>query len=452
MKGAMAAIVPSGARGRKSGVATPVVPLSGGAPGAILGATMTRTQDPLPAATAPRAKTLAVTASAFLVAVATGSASLGLVFYVRELFGVPASTVGLLAATNSLCYVSGCLLLRPVFRRVRSRYCLLIATGGCASALAAILLVRGVAATFALYAVFGFLMAFFWPPLASWLSHGLESSSLGHATSRFNMSWSLGTIFSSYVAGRLSELDPAAPLVFSAALYAATFTLLIGLALLSPELRRDEHREAEPARGGATDQGTPLRFPAWMGLFAAWTVIGVIANVFPLYARESLGLAKSGIGTILLVRALFTTVAFLLLGRLTFWHFRGSAMAVGLLVFAGLVALFALARTPAAMGLLMCGIGPCGALAYSSALFHAMAGSSERARRMGIHEAVLSLGMVTGSTAGSFVYQEVSMAAAFGGGACLLALVACGQLAVTALLRRRGLLSASAGASGPRSP
>ena len=222
---------------------------------------MSGTQDPLPAATEIRAKTVAVTASAFLVAVAVGSSALGLVFYMREVFRVSASTVGLLAATNSLCYVSGCLLLRPVFRRIRSRYCLLIATGGSAVALTAILLGRSVAVTFVVYALFGFLMAFFWPPLAGWLSHGLESRSLGRATSRFNMSWSLGTIFSAYIAGRLSELDPASPLVFSAALYAGTFTLLVLLALLSPELRRDEYREAAPVRGRAPDSGTPLRFP-----------------------------------------------------------------------------------------------------------------------------------------------------------------------------------------------
>jgi len=404
-----------------------------------------------PAHPVPRAKTVAITSSAFLVAISVGSAWLGILFYMRELYRVSAGTVGLLAAANSLAYVAGCLLLRPVFRRIRSRDCLLISTGGSAVAMVGILLVRSVAVTFVLYGLFGFLMAFFWPPLAGWLSHGLESRSLGRATSRFNLSWSIGNIVSSYVAGRLSEIDPASPLWMSAGVYAATFLFLAGLAVFSSSMRADEHREAPATEGGAPDASTPLRFPAWLGLYGAWIVIGVLVNVFPLYARETLGIAKSGIGVLLFLRSLFTTVAFVLLGRLTFWHFRGAAMAVGLLVLAALIALFAFSRSALGMGLLMCGIGPCGALAYSSSIFHGMTGSAERARRMGIHEAVLSLGLVTGSTAGGFIYQELSMAAALTGGAGLLALVAGAQLLMVARLRRRGLRP-SAQAPAQQSP
>jgi len=386
----------------------------------------------------PRAKAIAITSSAFLVAIAVGSAWLGMVFYMRELYGVSAASVGILAALNSLTYVAGCLLLRPVFRRIRSRDCLLIAAAGSAAALLGVLLVRSVAVIFALYALFGFLMAFFWPPLAGWLSSGLEARSLGRATSRFNLSWSVGNIVSSYVAGRLSEMDPASPIRFSVSLYVATALLLVALAVLSPSMRADEHRESEATRGGSGDSGTPFRFPAWVGLFGAWTVIGVLLNVFPLYARETLGVTKSGIGTLLFVRSLCTTVAFLLLGRLQFWHFRVSVMAAGLTVFAVLVALFSRTRSPAAMGLLMIGIGPCGALAYSSSLFHGMSGSGERARRMGIHEAVLSSGMIAGSVGGGYVYQGASMALALGGCAVVLFLAAAVQLGLAASFRRTG--------------
>ena len=66
-----------------------------------------------------------------------------------------------------------------------------------------------------------------------------------------------------------------------------------------------------------------------------------------------------------------------------------------------------------------------------------MTGSTERARRMGIHEAVISLGMVAGSTAGGLVYQELSMAAALSGGAGLIALAACVQTVMVVALRRR---------------
>jgi MFS family permease len=392
----------------------------------------------------PRAKTIAVISSAFLVAVSVGSAWLGILFYMREVYHVSAAAVGALAAANSLCYVSGCLLLRPVFRRVRSRDCLLISTGGSTAALLGILAVKSVAATFVLYSAFGFLMSFFWPPLAGWLSHGLESRELGRATSRFNLSWSVGNIVSSFVAGRLSDLDPAGPLRMAAIVYAAAFLLLAGLAAFAPSLRRDQHREQGPARGGAPDASTPLRFPAWVGVFAAWVVVGLITSVFPLYAREGLGITKTGIGGLLFLRSLFTTVAFLLLGRLTFWHFRVQVLAAGQLVFAGLIAAFAATRSPAGMGLLLCGIGPCGALAYSGSIFHGMAGSTERARRMGIHESMLSLGMVAGSTVGGLVYQEVSMAAALAGGACILAVSGAVQLAMSAARRRR-----SATPSGP---
>jgi len=169
----------------------------------------------------------------------------------------------------------------------------------------------------------------------SWLSLGIEGKQLGRAMTRLTFTGNLGNIISPFMAGALSSLSPRYPLYGAAVLFAAIGILLMGAALALPRIRSDQHRgRSRREEPDEPDRSTSLRFPAWVGLFATYTVLGVIITVFPMYARDDLGLSKSTIGALLLCRALCTAAGYLFLGRITSWHFRPFPMTAGLALLA----------------------------------------------------------------------------------------------------------------------
>ena len=65
-------------------------------------------------------------------------------------------------------------------------------------------------------------------------------------------------------------------------------------------------------------------------LTASCVILGIIANILPMYARTEHGIEKSTIGFILLIRSLGAATGYVILGRTKFWHFRPLPMIIGL--------------------------------------------------------------------------------------------------------------------------
>ncbi len=162
------------------------------------------------------------------------------------------------------------------------------------------------------------------------------------------------------------------------------------------------HRETEIDGGG----GTPLRYICWIGVFCGYAVFGVISNVFPVYAQDVLGLSEGSIGLMLLIRALVTTVLFLVLGNVSFWHFRlRYTFGFQLLLSLSLAAALLLpGRFGLSLFLLLFGAAFAGL--YTGSIFHGAAGSRDREQRMAIHEASLTAGLIIGTLCGSWIYQN----------------------------------------------
>ncbi len=377
-------------------------------------------------------KTAVILPAAFLTETAVGMFTLGMVFYMREVFLLSPGLVGWTAAAWQSCYVLGCLTMRPAFESLLPRYSMIFSTAGMGAAVTAILLSQSVTATIVFYGLFGFCLSFFWPPLMSWLSLGIEGKQLGQAMTRLTFTGNMGIIISPFVAGALSELSPRYPLYAAAAVFIANCLLLIGAVLTLPRIRSDQHRgrshREDPEKA---DKSTPLRFPAWVGLFVTFTVLGVIITVFPMYARDDLGLSKAAIGALLLCRALCTAAGFLFLGRMTFWHFRAFPMTAGLALLAVLVFGISRAASLPLLALSLALIGPLISLGFSYSFFHGASGASRRATRMAIHEALLASGLIAGSAAGGQVYQHYSMNAVSVFCAALIALAIVMQVFMT---------------------
>ena len=347
--------------------------------------------------------------TALLFNITCGLASFGIIFYARDVFQATAGQIGWLAAMPQLAYLAGCLLFPPLFGLLLPRHYLLAATGGMASVLVGLLSSRSLAALFVLYGLSGFMIALFWPPMMGWLSRGQEEQSLGRTLRNFNLTWSSSHIISPYAAGLLLEQGHRLPIWTAAGLSAmACLYLLISCRAL-PRVRED--REREPAGRQdprVPDRSTPLRYPGWIGLVAAYLLMGILSSIFPLFLRDTLGLPESRVGLLLLVQAFFSTACFWLLGRFSFWHFRPLPMVLGQAGLAALTLGLAFARSFLPLALILAPTGALTALAYNESLFHGVSGSARRAARMAINEATRTAGFVAGASGGGLLLQQGS--------------------------------------------
>lgn len=347
--------------------------------------------------------------AAFLTATAIGTVNLGLIFYVRMTYRFDPSTVGWFAASYSIWYLIGCLGLRPLGQRLRPRYSLLIATGSMGVVMLLLVTIGRPPVAFVLYSLFGLSASLFWPPLMGWLSSGLEGRELNRTISFFNLSWSTGAIISPYIAGVTAEIaNRLAIFVGIAFLFLATFLIMVAT-LYWARVRLDEYVEPKRPRGPLRDGGTPLRYLAWTGLVATYVAIGVIANIFPMFAHDHTTLSKGEIGLVLLVRALVSTVAFVGIGKVGFWQMRRSVIVGGQLALAASIAVMLLANSLFGFILTVSVFGVIYSFNYSSSIFHGVTGSTERARRMSVHESISTMGIVVGSVVGGELYEHFSM-------------------------------------------
>jgi MFS family permease len=348
---------------------------------------------------------------AFLVAFAEGLLNLGIVFFLRERQGASSSLIGWFMGFSVLVYMLGCLLLRPVFDRLRPQTALLIALVGMPAFLLLLVLLPALPLTFLFSGLYRLALSFFWPPAMGWLSQGVEGEALSRRQARFNLSWSTGLVTSYVLAGVASQRDSGLPLVLSIAVFAGYAALLTAALAAFPTLRAAAPPAAPRASAGGSGEGTPLRYPAWVGMFASYVVSGMVATVFPLFAQDVLGATRGVVGTLVSSRTLLQSVGFLLLGAASFWHYRGRWLVLSQVYLAMLLIAMLFARSVAFYAVLFPLLGLGSALSYAGGLFHGIAGSSRRAARMAVHESTLNGGYIVGASVSGLLYQESSMRA-----------------------------------------
>jgi DHA1 family multidrug resistance protein-like MFS transporter/DHA1 family quinolone resistance protein-like MFS transporter len=372
--------------------------------------------------------------SAFVASLAIGIVNLAMLFIVKERFHAGPRSVGIFTALWSIAYFVGCIGLKRASDRMGPRLAMTIMNLGTAAVFAAFLAFPSLGAAFAAYAVYGLLTALFWPPLMAWLSTGLEGQALSKATNGFSLAWSSGGAFAPYIAGLLCEIELSIPIYVGMGLFA-----LVGLSILATGKAIPGPQPAALPGGDATtapevDRSTSLRYPAWIGVFLIYAVLAVFFNIFPLFAKDELALSESRIGLLLLIRASFAAFGFWALGRLEFWHFRKPFIVLAVFLLLAVDLVFLVLRSPLGFALGLAALGIIQALCYNASIFYGASGAKDRAGRMTIHEALLTVGQILGSIGGGAIYQSASWSTVF---VQLALLIALGLVAQVILLARR---------------
>ncbi|OGV50957.1 MAG: hypothetical protein A2017_13935 [Lentisphaerae bacterium GWF2_44_16] len=357
--------------------------------------------------------------AAFFTAGSMGLLALGMVFYLREIFHASRTEIGLFASLWSLTYTIGCLSLGKLYMKISPRYLILAATFLATVFSLMMLTAPSIIYIFLFQGILGFSISLFWPPLTGWLTAGVEGVQLGKIMSGYNISWSLGTILSPFLAGFLSEINTVLPIYMSGFMMLINFFMVLAAVSLAPPVSKEKDKPVLSETSLETklkvhrEDETLLRYPAWTGVITCFIAAAVIFNIFPLYAKEALGFSKSSVGILLLIRALITTLAFIMLGKSSFWHFKAWQMIAGqalLLVCMGIM-IYLSSFWLLAMDLSL--IGVCIALGYFNSQFHGVAGSRDRSKRAAVHEALLSVGIVSGAVIGGMIYDFISMTAVY---------------------------------------
>ncbi|TFG63670.1 MAG: MFS transporter [Spirochaetales bacterium] len=365
-------------------------------------------------------KTAMVLPASFLVALGLGMTSLGMIFYLRDSFHASAAVIGSLYATWNICYFSGCIFLRPLSRLLLPRYSMLIASAVMGLAMFSLIRIGTLASSFAFYGIYGLATAFFFPPLMSWISAGIEGRELNKVMGRFNFSWSAGGIVSPYIAGFLVHKNPAYPIYGSMSLLFMASFIILTASLFITRIKNDAHIEKKAGTAeGEIIKGTILRFPSWGGIFFCYLAAGMLTSIFPLHARDNLKISEITVGLLFTVRACAMAGGFILMSRTEKWHFNRTFLLLSqVMVLVFLVAIMFTSRV-SLLFLLMVMWGVITSANYSAALFHGAAGATERLKRMALHEAILTAGSMAGSLIGGAVFQRFSMQTAFGTAAVL---------------------------------
>jgi predicted MFS family arabinose efflux permease len=376
--------------------------------------------------------------SAFLVALTTSIIELGIIFYIKEIFDATPSEVGYFTALWSFCYILGCASIRPLFNRVLPRYLLIGSAFLMSLFLLLILFAKRFAYAYLFYGLYAVAMSFFWPPIMGWLSQDVEGEKLGKSMSYYNISWNIGLIIGPLPAGFLSSISPSLPLYAGSLLCLLTGVLITAASFLVPKIRTD--RGVDAVRNGETarrDASTVLRYPGWVGLFTTFVVMGVVINIFPVYARDDLLLRKETIGLLMQSRTFIALFVFFILGRTAFWHFRISQMVAGQVVLACVVFTMSFITSPFLFAVQIALIGGLRALSFNNSLFHGVSGSVNRTARMAAHEALLAGGLICGSALGGRLYQNHSIQAVYYFSATCVLVGAAVQAAIYLALKRK---------------
>ena len=163
----------------------------------------------------------------FFVNLALGIISFSMLFIVKERFGADAQTVGWFTALCPMTYFVGCTFINKIANSIGPRISMAIMLLGTSAAFGLFLILPSLVSAFIIYGLYGFLTAFFWPPLMAWLSAGLEGQALGKTMATFNLSWSSSGIFAPYIGGLLFELNFDLPILIGIGIFAVMGILVL---------------------------------------------------------------------------------------------------------------------------------------------------------------------------------------------------------------------------------
>lgn len=341
--------------------------------------------------------------------------------------GLSPGTLGSLFAANFLIYMIVCVVSGHLSDRWGRRFMTVFAAGVCAAAWFGMAFADNVWQLLGLAVLSGSGLALIWPPIEAWLADlsGDSARLLNRNIGLFNIAWTAGLMVGPLIAGYLWKAHGEG--VFVVAGGTAVFCLLV--ALLTPTAPPAEAHVAPPEH---VDEGLVRSFlyVAWLGLIGCTFARGMVGGCFPNLGR-SLAYSEPLIGTLQTVMAAGQFTAFLVTRMTRVWQYKLAPLWVSV-VAAGLSMLATLyTDQPWVFAVTLFVAGAALGVTYMAGITYALsAGPEGRGKRVGFHEGIMGIGLVSGSFLGGQIAQRLGLHSPFGLAAALFALGIVGQVAV----------------------
>jgi predicted MFS family arabinose efflux permease len=378
-------------------------------------------------------------AASFFFSLSGTILSFSLVYLLTDRFGLNPGQVGTYAALGSLSYFLCC--------NLYHRFGTAVSPGRIIPAAVAVVFVSALGLGLAgnsLLAALAYIFVqgatgFFWPPLMTWFTQGLDERGLNRDIAVFNGSWMSGVLLGPPLSGALYHLNSG--LCFLA--LNLGYALVLGILVLV--IRREAGGENPGKAGGAGARDIPappvsapsarervlpqpavplapareramdwFRYRGWIGAFCGNCFLGVLNNILPLHIRDGLGYTERTAGMVLFIRCVSGLIAFTVLARISFWHFnrRWFLLVQGALVLCVLGFFLAGSLVPLYFVIIFF-YGFVNSCCYNNSIFHSSSTGRNIGKNLALHEVFLSIGSALGSAGGGFCYQRSGFAGTF---------------------------------------
>ena len=257
-------------------------------------------------------------------------------------------------------------------------------------------------------------MGMFWPGLEARITDGVAGREMTRRLGWFGIFFCTGLLLGYPVSGGLHDAAPGTPF------YAGAAFAVVLLVLLGWTFRRDRshdgHRPDGPDANG--DDADPLPpapvrraflLAAWISNALSYAGAGVLRSLFPRFANlpvaeGGLGLTGFDTGVIAAATSAAMLIAFVVLGKYHFWHFRYRYLVLGQfgMLLGSLAFVFGSTMPVLVAGSLAFGFAT--GVIYIASIYYSLEGHAMRAGQSGLHEGILCFGW----SGGMFIVAAIS--------------------------------------------
>ncbi len=320
--------------------------------------------------------------------------------YAGQELGGSAQVLGLMGALCGSGYAICALAAGRLSDRTGRRRWVIFGAAAEAMVIALLPLCRHLHGFIALVALHITFMGFYWTPMMSLLSESTPPAELSKVLGRFNISWCLGSIAGSVISGLLYQcLSPTAPFVASA-------LLMVGVVIIVSVIPAPSGAPRERAKALEPASDPRWRWQAWLVLAANFYMLGLLIFIFPKLALSpSFDMNAGAITGLHALRQGAMLITFAVLGRFARWHLRQYPFHASFGLMAGAMLLIAWLERSAWLPAPFAGFGVALGVAFVLSAYYSMSSPKKKGSTIGVHEALLSAGIVLGSLGGALLVQ-----------------------------------------------
>ena len=311
-------------------------------------------------------------------------------FKVKQLGG-GFDAVGFLFTWTSCWYIASGLILGRIAHQAGPRRVMLVSLAICAA------LVFALSATTALWQLYAVLAAYFVSICMFWsaaehASTGMHSRlTLVQSTAIYCVSFSLGNGVGLLIGTGLQRQTLTVPFIIAAGLTLVVWVLTWWT--VSPQAGFHRSSPEDIAAFSETDRQRLQRslLLARIGIVGAYGAYAVVTVFLPRYLCDCRGLSKPVAGGLTSLTQFVMAATFALHGRWTNWPHRRLPVRLAPLIGAAGLLIVCWTTQPVVIALGAMVIGAVAATSYAHNLYYALEEPGHRARRAGIHEALIGI-------------------------------------------------------------